>query len=116
MSTCDLAQKTCTPCQGGVPRLSKEEAEALLPQVPGWELDANHTKIRREWRFRNFTEAFAFVGRIHDLVEAENHHPDIEFGWGYVRVVFFTHKILGLHESDFICAAKVNRLAADLEG
>ena len=107
----ELAQKTCTPCQGGVPRLQAPEAEELLAQVPGWELTGNHTKIEREWKFPNFREAFAFAGKIHDLVEAENHHPDLVVGWGYVRVVFYTHKIKGLHENDFIIAAKVNALA-----
>jgi 4a-hydroxytetrahydrobiopterin dehydratase len=106
----ELAQKTCTPCQGGIPRLTLAEAEALLPQVPGWQLTCNHTKLQREWKFKNFTKAFAFVSKLHDLAEEQFHHPDIEFGWGYVRVVFFTHKILGLHESDFICAARVNQL------
>lgn len=107
----ELAAKTCTPCKGGVPRLDKTEAEYLLTEIPGWELRCNHTKIQREWKFRNFAQAFELVEKIKDLVEAEGHHPDLEFGWGYVRVIFYTHKILGLHENDFIVAAKVSQLA-----
>lgn len=107
----ELAQKTCTPCQGGVPRLQAPEAEALLAQIPGWELTCNHTKIEREWKFSNFREAFDLARKIHDLVEAENHHPDLVVRWGALRVIFYTHKIRGLHENDFIIAAKVNELA-----
>lgn len=108
----ELAQKTCTPCQGGVPRLDAPEAERLLAEVPGWRLDCNHTKIRRRFEFPDFTTAFAFAKEIHDLAEAEWHHPDLEVAWGRVEVTFYTHKIKGLHENDFIIAAKVNEIAS----
>ncbi len=110
----DLAKKKCTPCQGGVPRLSAPEVEKLLDLVPGWSLTCNHTKIERTWKFENFVEAFAFAEKVKDLAESEWHHPDLTISWGAVQVVFYTHKIRGLHENDFIVAAKLNQL--DHEG
>jgi 4a-hydroxytetrahydrobiopterin dehydratase len=106
-----LAGKTCTPCRGGVPPLPRREAERLLTDTPGWSLDADATKIERRFRFDDFAGALAFVEKVAAVAEEEGHHPDIAFGWGYCTVVFQTHKIKGLHENDFIMAAKVNALA-----
>ncbi|MDQ7010653.1 MAG: 4a-hydroxytetrahydrobiopterin dehydratase [Mariprofundaceae bacterium] len=105
-----LEKKTCVPCQGGVPPLTPEAAEAMLAEVPGWELIEDATKLRRTFTFRNFVDAQAFASKVGDVSEAGNHHPDITFGWGYCTVVYFTHKIGGLHENDFIMAARVNAL------
>jgi 4a-hydroxytetrahydrobiopterin dehydratase len=107
-----LTQKTCTPCQGGIPPLTLGEAEALLAQAPAWQLLENGTRLERRFAFQTFAAALAFVNRVGDLAEVEGHHPDITFGWGYANVLFYTHKIGGLHENDFIMAAKVNELYA----
>lgn len=109
----ELAQKTCTPCRGGIPPLTSSEAEALLPQASGWQLLDNGTRLERRFKFKTFAAALAFVNRVGDLAENEGHHPDISFGWGYAHVLFYTHKIGGLHENDFIMAAKVNELYTD---
>jgi len=106
-----LAEKKCVPCRGGVPPLSLAEASGLLSQTPGWTLDEQATQIARTFKFKDFAGALAFVNQLGALAEAEDHHPDISFGWGYCRVVLQTHKIKGLHENDFIMAAKVNELA-----
>ena len=106
-----LSAKTCTPCRGGVPPLTRAEAERLLAEAPGWALVEQATRIERTFQFPDFARALALVTKIAGLAEAEGHHPDIAFGWGYCRVVFYTHKIKGLHENDFIMAAKVNHLA-----
>jgi 4a-hydroxytetrahydrobiopterin dehydratase len=106
-----LAEKVCTPCRGGVPPLAPEEAARYLGQVPGWELADDARLIRRTFRFGNFREALAFVHAVGELAEAEGHHPDLCFGWGYATVALRTKKIKGLHENDFILAAKVERLA-----
>jgi len=106
-----LTAKTCTPCRGGVAPLTPAEAERLLAETAGWTLSDAATKIERSFKFVDFAGALAFVQKVAELAEAEGHHPDIAFGWGYCRVVFQTHKIRGLHENDFIMAAKVNRLA-----
>ena len=105
-----LTAKTCTPCRGGVPPLGRAEAGRLLAETPGWTLSEDATRIERSFPFPDFANALAFVDKVGALAEAEGHHPDVAFGWGYCRVVFYTHKIRGLHENDFIMAAKVNTL------
>ncbi|MCP1676061.1 4a-hydroxytetrahydrobiopterin dehydratase [Natronocella acetinitrilica] len=107
----DLTSKTCTPCQGGIDPMPRAEAEAMLKDVQGWELTHDATRLERTFKFGNFVEANRFVDRVGELAEEEGHHPDITFGWGYATVVIWTHKIGGLHENDFIFAAKTNRLA-----
>jgi len=106
-----LTGKKCVPCRGGIPPLPRGDAEELLAQTPGWTLDANATSIERTFKTKEFSDALALVDRVGALAEAEGHHPDISFGWGYCRILFQTHKIKGLHENDFIMAAKVNALA-----
>jgi 4a-hydroxytetrahydrobiopterin dehydratase len=107
----DLAGKTCVPCRGGVPPMARSEAERYLQEAPGWALMDAGKRIERKFTFRNFKEALALVNRVGALAEDEGHHPDITFGWGYATVSLHTHKIKGLHENDFIIAAKINRLA-----
>lgn len=109
--TAMLAEKTCTPCRGGIPPLTAAEAEAYRAQAPEWTLRDDATRIERTYRFKNFAEAAAFAHKAADLAEAEAHHPDISFGWGYVTVSLRTKKIKGLHENDFIIAAKLDRIA-----
>ena len=109
--TDELAHKVCTPCRGGIPPMTEDEAKQYLGQTPGWALDSAGTRIERTFRFANFKEALDFVDQIGGLAEAEGHHPDIRFGWGYCTVELYTHKINGLHENDFIMAAKIDELA-----
>ncbi|MBI5419246.1 MAG: 4a-hydroxytetrahydrobiopterin dehydratase [Deltaproteobacteria bacterium] len=106
-----LAAKACEPCRGGVAPLTAEEAGRYLLETPGWTLSDDATSIERAYTFRNFALAMEFVRKVGDLAEREGHHPDIAFGWGYCRIAFQTHKIRGLHENDFIMAAKVDELA-----
>ena len=107
-----LAEKSCTPCRGGIPPLSREAAEEYHRQAPEWGLLDEAARIERTYRFKNFAEAFSFVERAAAVAEAEGHHPDICFGWGYATVSLRTKKIKGLHENDFIMAAKLDRIAA----
>lgn len=112
MSEINLTAKTCTPCQGGVPPMTAAVAKGLILSVPGWSLLEEATKLKRTYEFSNFVKALAFVNQVADLCEVEGHHADITFGWGYAKIIFQTHKINGLHENDFIMAAKVNVLLA----
>ena len=105
-----LAEKTCTPCRGGIPPLTHEEAERFRAQASDWELRDDAHRIERTFRFRNFREAAAFVREIGELAEAEGHHPDISLGWGYATVGLQTKKIKGLHENDFIMATKIDQI------
>lgn len=108
--TDNLAEKTCVACRGGVSPLDRAEAEQLRAQTPEWALKDDAHRIERTFRFKNFKEAMSFVTKVGELAEAEQHHPDITFGWGYATIVLSTHKIKGLHENDFILAAKIDRL------
>jgi 4a-hydroxytetrahydrobiopterin dehydratase len=110
MST-TLTEKTCTPCRGGVARLTPLEAQSYGAETPDWALVDDARRIERTFRLRNFLEALSFVQKVGELAEAEGHHPDISFGWGYATVSLRTKKINGLHENDFIMAAKIDRLA-----
>jgi 4a-hydroxytetrahydrobiopterin dehydratase len=105
----DLASRKCVACHGGVPRVTGEELKGLSAQVPAWEVVADH-HLRRRWEFQNFRAAQAFVGRVGEVAEREGHHPDICFGWGYCELTIYTHAIDGLSESDFVLAAKIDRL------
>ncbi len=107
-----LTSRTCTPCRGGIPPLTAEQASAYLPEVSSWELAENATRIRRTFRFTDYASTVRFVRKITDLAESEGHHPVITFGWGFCTVDLQTKKIKGLHENDFIMAAKIDALAA----
>ena len=108
-----LSERGCTPCRGGVPPMTPQAAERYREQTPDWALLDDARRIERRFRFKTFAEAFAMVERIAALAEAEGHHPDIGFGWGYANVSFQTKTIKGLHENDFIMAAKVDRLIGE---
>lgn len=105
-----LAEKECVPCKGGVPALKGDALKELSRQLkPEWRIVQEH-HLEREFKFQNFREALDFTNRIGELAEAQNHHPDIYLAWGKVKVTLWTHKIEGLTESDFVFAAKVDRL------
>ena len=108
----ELGQKKCKPCEGGVAPLTREAAEGLLAQVdPAWRLDAAAGSIRRELAFKDFYRTMSFVNALAHVANIEDHHPDLEVGYNYCRVLFTTHAIKGLSENDFICAAKIDAIA-----
>lgn len=108
-----LDQKTCEPCRGGIPPMTVEAARALLKEIPGWELSEDGRRIVRRLKCKHFKEALARVNRIGELAEEVGHHPDLLIhGWNKLDITIYTHKIGGLHENDFILAAKINRLPA----
>jgi 4a-hydroxytetrahydrobiopterin dehydratase len=107
----DLAAKRCQPCEGGTPPLTAAAAQDLLKQLkPEWRLAADEKSISAEWKFKNFYHTMSFVNAVAHIANAEDHHPDLEVGYGYCRMKFNTHAIGGLSENDFICAAKVDAL------
>ncbi len=107
-SRCELTQKKCVPCEGGLKPLPPEQAKKLLAEVPGWEFAQESKAIKRCFKFKNFKQALEFVNKAGAVAEAEGHHPDITFGWGYAEFLLWTHAIGGLHENDFIMASKIN--------
>lgn len=112
MST-DLADKKCVPCRGGVPPLTPEQIRPLLQQLDGWEVEDNK-KLTKTYRFQGFRAPVRFVNAIADVAEEQGHHPDLYVAHGQVRVHLWTHKIDGLTESDFIMAAKIDRVFKEL--
>ena len=109
MESCDLANRACVPCRGGVPPLPAAEVERLLADLGpnGWRaVDVHH--LEKEYPFPDFVSALAFVNRVGELAEREGHHPDVHLAWGKVRLTIWTHKIDGLTESDFVLAAKAD--------
>ncbi len=105
----DLSSRQCIPCRGAVPPLQGQEITDLLTELDGWEV-VNQHHLKKTLSFLNFSEAQQFVNRIGDLAEEQGHHPDICFGWGRAEITIWTHKIDGLTESDFILAAKIDKL------
>jgi 4a-hydroxytetrahydrobiopterin dehydratase len=105
----ELATKHCVPCRGGVPSLRGQELEELQKQVPEWGVIQEH-HLRRVFAFPDFVSALAFVNKVGDLAEREGHHPDIYLTWGKVEITIWTHKIDGLTESDFVLAAKIDKI------
>lgn len=111
----DLKHSHCTSCEGKAQPLDRSEAEALLQQVPGWELngdtnDSEAGEISRSFSFKNFYETMAFVNAVAWIANREDHHPDLEVSYKSCRVRYSTHAVHGLSNNDFICAAKINGL------
>ena len=110
----DLTKKHCVPCEGGTAPLTKKEAEVMMQNVPGWRLMQDAKKgqlsIGRDFEFKDFKEAMAFVNKVADVANAEDHHPDIYIFYNVVKLQLSTHAIGGLSENDFIVAAKTNKL------
>ncbi|MSR66504.1 MAG: 4a-hydroxytetrahydrobiopterin dehydratase [Pedosphaera sp.] len=106
----DLAKKHCVPCRGGVPPLKGAALRGFQAQItPEWRVVRSH-HLDKEFAFENFVAALKFTNLVGRLAEKQGHHPDIYLAWGKVRVTIWTHKINGLTESDFILAAKIDRL------
>ena len=106
----DLALRSCVPCRGGVPPLPEETVGTFLKQLNGEWRVVEGKRLEREFRFKNFRRAMVFAQAIGAIAEEQQHHPDLCLGWGYVRVTLLTHAIGGLHENDFILAAKIDSL------
>ena len=105
-----LAEKQCVPCKGGVPPLKGNELGRLASELSGgWQVVAER-QLEKEYKFKDFREALDFTNKVGELAEAQGHHPDIYLAWGKVKLTVWTHKNNGLTESDFVLAAKADRL------
>ena len=110
----DLAEKKCVPCKGNTPGFDTKEIHKYLKKIDGWEVKKNESKnyyLIKEFKFENFLKSQNFVNKVGEIAEKEGHHPDIWFGWGYAKIKIFTHAIKGLAESDFILAAKIDKIS-----
>jgi len=104
-----LAEKNCVPCKGGTPPLKGKATEDLQREVPEW-IVVNEHHLRRTFKFPDFVSALAFVNKVGEVAEKEGHHPDILLSWGKAEITTWTHSVDGLTESDFILAAKIDRI------
>ena len=105
----ELAERQCVPCRGGVPPMKGEQINQMSSQLPDWQV-VNEHHLQRNYRFKDFRESLDFVNRVSELAEEQGHHPDICFGWGKADITIWTHKIDGLTESDFVLAAKIDKV------
>ncbi|HRH31128.1 MAG TPA: 4a-hydroxytetrahydrobiopterin dehydratase [Candidatus Paceibacterota bacterium] len=108
--THDLLKKKCQSCEGGVPPLTREEAESYMAEVVGWEMSDDGKMISKKFQFKDFVKAMTFVEGVADVAEMEGHHPDIHISYNRVKLELYTHSIKGLSENDFIVAAKVDQI------
>jgi 4a-hydroxytetrahydrobiopterin dehydratase len=106
----DLAERKCTPCAGGIVPLNGQALEKLFDRLNNnWQIIEEH-HLEKQYKFKDFAQALEFVNKVGQLAEELGHHPDIYLAWGKVRLTVWTHKIKGLHENDFIFAAKADKL------
>ena len=106
----NLTKKKCVPCEGGVPPLKRAEAEELLKELNDWALIDDAHLLAKSFRFKNFVTTMEFVNEVAAIAEEEGHHPTLVTEWGKVTVVWWSHRIRGVHRNDFIMAAKTNQV------
>ena len=113
----DLLEQKCIPCTGSLPPASQEEINTYKPQIPEWDIisEQGELHLQRVYKFPNFRMALTFTNLVGEAAEAEGHHPSLLTEWGQVTVTWWTHAIKGLHQNDFIMAAKSDRLAKSLK-
>lgn len=107
-----LAERSCTPCRGGARPLTPSECATYLVEVPDWELRDEARTVTRRFRFPDYRTALAFANAVSALAEESWHHPELVLGWGFCEVSLTTRKIGGLHEFDFVMAARMDALAS----
>ena len=108
----DLASNTCEACRIDAPIVSDNEASLLMKEIEGWNVIGEGVKkLKKEFSFSNYSDSVDFSNKVADMADKEDHHPQIILEWGKVTVIWWSHKIKGLHKNDFICAAKTNNLS-----
>ena len=106
-----LSQETCIPCRDGAPTLSQAELDALMLELPGWQVvDGHH--LLKSWTFQDFQQALEWVNRTGAICEAEGHHAEFSLGWGHAEALIYTHKVDGLTRADAVLAARFDAASA----
>ncbi len=110
----NLSQLKCVTPHRGDPTLTQSQTSDLLPQVPDWQIKEvdGEKRLERIFKFKDFAEALAFTDKVGAIAQAQDHHPLLITEWGRVTVNWWTHVIRGLHQNDFIMAARTDQLAA----
>ena len=109
----DLSEKHCSPCAAGARALPEKQAQELAKDLPGWSISTDGKWLVKKYKFPNFAQTLGFVNQVGQLAEAEQHHPDIQLGWGYAHIQLQTHAAGGLHENDFILAGMIQRIPTE---
>ena len=110
MSPTELATQHCRPRKGKDDALDRAQIDRCLQALPGWQLRADGKAIVKDFRFENFHHTLGFINAVGFLANREDHHPDIEAGYGHCQLLWSTHDVSGLSMNDFICAARVEAL------
>ena len=107
----DLSSQSCEACQIDAPKVSQDQIQILLSEINGWfGIDEPINKIQKIFSFKSYKDSVDFSNKVASLADDEDHHPQIVLEWGKVTVIWWSHKIEGLHKNDFICAAKTDKL------
>ena len=109
----ELSDKKCIPCEGNIPPFDTKEIHKYLKKIDGWDVDQNEENnyfIKKIFKFKDYVSSEKFIIEVGKIAETEGHHPDIHFGWGYAKIQISTHAIKGLAESDFVLAAKIDKI------
>jgi 4a-hydroxytetrahydrobiopterin dehydratase len=112
----ELAKQECVPCKAGTPTLTEDEIQELRPEVPEWEVVKleGEKRLERTFSFDDYPQALRFTQRVGEMAEEQDHHPVMVTEWGKVKVTWWTHAIGGLHQNDFIAAAKTDKIYDDM--
>jgi len=106
----ELANEKCVPCRVDIPPMKEPKAQKMLEQIEGWSILESSKKIQKELKFKDFLQAMEFVNKVAQIAQEQGHHPDISISYSKVALTLYTHKINGLHENDFILAAKIDKI------
>tara|TARA_B100000886_G_scaffold99639_1_gene66120 strand:- start:281 stop:622 length:342 start_codon:yes stop_codon:yes gene_type:complete len=109
----DLSKKKCVPCSGEIPAFKENEIQIHIKKINNWNYkkdEKGNFYLTKDLKFKNFELSLNFINKVSNIAEEENHHPDLKFGWGYANIIICTHAINGLAESDFILAAKIDKI------
>lgn len=107
----DLSSQSCEACQIDAPKVPQDQIQILLSEINGWYLiEEPINKIQKIFSFKSYKDSVDFSNKVASLADDEDHHPQIVLEWGKVTVIWWSHKIEGLHKNDFICAAKTDKL------
>ena len=112
MNRTDLAQQHCRPCKGAADALNETQVHEGLAALPGWTLAADGKAIVKDFRFEDFHRTLGFINAVGFMANQQDHHPDLEAGYGHCQVLWSTHDVGGLSMNDLICAARVEALLA----
>lgn len=112
MQPTQLDKQACEACHADAPQATEQQKAQWLSALSGWQIQTEQgiEQLYKAYQFKNFVQALEFTNKVGELAESEAHHPKIVTQWGEVTLIWWTHKIKGLHKNDFICAAKSDQV------